>query len=409
VQSVAGLLLLVLTFALLRREHHFPGWWALLPVAGALLLIAAGPNAWVNRHVLASRPMVWVGLISYPLYLWHWPLLSFAQIVESGIPSRSVKLACVAAALLLAWLTYRVVERPLRGTQHGGRKVAALALAMIALAGVGTAIWRKGGLPWRAAVVDSALQQKDLILVEDKDNAAACKRRYGFGSQYEYCQVDDVTKPPTVVLIGDSHAYHIMAGQMKYWHARGENLLMLGTRVPFVGLPDGGDDYQKATPKMLDIALTTPTVKTVVLSTAMLLRQTPAEKAMYLPAFRATLDRFTKAGREVIFVSDNPTLDFEPRACIRRGAVASTQTRVDCALPRATFDAARANNADFGSVLKDYPRVTVFDPSTAICDEHACHVMIDGALMYRDTHHFSYRGDLRVGEAFTRWRAAQGY
>ena len=407
VQSVVGLLLIVLALLAMRRDFHFPGWWALLPVCGAVLLIAAGPNAWVNRNILARPLLVGVGLISYPLYLWHWPLLSFAQVVESGIPSRTIKLACLAAALVLSWLTWKVVEAPLRGTRHGAAKVAGLSLAMVVLAAAGGAIWKMDGLPSRASVVDNALQQKDLVLVEDKANAEACKRRYGFDTLYEYCLMHDVTKPPTVIMVGDSHAYHIVAGQMKYWSGKGENLLYMGTRVPFFDVPDGGDEYQKATPQMLDIALNTPGVKTIVISTAMLLRQTEAEKAMYLPAFRTTIDKFTRAGREVIFVIDNPTLGFEPRACIRRGAIAGTQTRADCSLPRSELDAARANNADFGSVLKDYPQVKVFDPASAICDDKACRVMIDGALMYRDTHHFSYRGDLRVGEYFTRWRDGQ--
>lgn len=411
-QAWTGALLIAVAMLTLKSSRPFPGWSALLPVAGAVLLIGAGPQAWFNRHVLSNRLLVGVGLISYPLYLWHWPLLSFAQIIESGIPARSIKLACLGAALALAWLTWRVVERPLRGTAHGRAKVAALLAAMLALAGAGGAIWQQGGLPWRAAVVDNALQQKDLILVEDTPKALACKARFGFTSVYEYCLMDDVNKAPTVIMIGDSHAYHISAGQMKYWREHGENLLYFGTGVPFFGVR-GGDDFQKATPKLLDIALNTPNVKTVVISTAMLLRQNPADKAMYQEAFRDTLARFTAAGREIIFVTDNPTLGFEPRACIRRAGVASSQTKVDCSVPRKEFDAARANNADFASVLKDYPQVKVFDPASALCDADKCRVLRDGALLYRDTHHLSYRGDLLVGEEFARWRAAhpgpQGY
>ncbi|WP_296948664.1 acyltransferase family protein [uncultured Massilia sp.] len=407
VQSIIGALLVVGALLTLKSTRPFPGWSALLPVSGAVLLIAAGPQAWINRHVLSNRHLVGIGLISYPLYLWHWPLLSFAQIIEAGAPARSLKLACLGAAVVLAWLTWQLVERPLRGTAHGRAKVAGLAAALLALAAAGAAIWHAGGVPDRAAVVDNKLQQQDLILVEDRANAAACKARYGFASPYEYCQLDDVTKAPTVVLIGDSHAYHLVAGQTAYWRARGENVLLLGTAVPFFGYPDFGNEYQKATPKMLDIALGTPSVRTVVISTAMLLRQTPAEKALLVPALRTTLEKFTAAGREVIFVTDNPTLGFEPRTCIRRAAVASSQTRTDCSVARKEFDAARAANVDFAPVLKDFPQVKVFDPASALCDAAKCRVLRDDALLYRDTHHLSYRGDLLVGEAFARWHAAQ--
>ncbi|MES2481134.1 MAG: acyltransferase, partial [Pseudomonadota bacterium] len=78
--SFGGLLLLVVGFWGIRKSFSFPGAWALLPVLGATLIIAAGPQAWVNRTLLSHRLAVWFGLISFPLYLWHWPLLSFARV-----------------------------------------------------------------------------------------------------------------------------------------------------------------------------------------------------------------------------------------------------------------------------------------------------------------------------------------
>jgi peptidoglycan/LPS O-acetylase OafA/YrhL len=406
-QSCAGLGLIVLALALLQRGPGFPGWWALLPVLGALLLISAGPQAWVNRRILSQRLLVGVGLISYPLYLWHWPLLSFAQIVEGGIPARPVKLAAVGAAFLLAWLTWLLVERPLRGTRFGRAKVAALAGLMTVLAGVGYFVKSHGGLPERPSIVANSLQQKDLVLVEDVANAKACKQRYGFDSLYEYCLMDDPTREPTVVLLGDSHAYHINAGQMQYWRSKGENFLYLGTRVPFIGIPTAGDSYQEATPQMLALALKLPDVKTVLFSTALSLHQPEAEKALLVPAFRETVRTFLAAGKRVIYVADTPKLDFEPRNCIRRGAVPASNTRQDCSLPRATYDATLRQNADFGPVLKEFPAVQVFDIAPMLCDAQRCRVMVDDALMYRDTHHLSYRGDLAAGAAFARWDQEQ--
>ena len=99
VASVAGVLLIVAALALLRADRHFPGGWALLPVLGATLLIAAGPQALCNRLLLSNRVAVWFGLISYPLYLWHWPLLAFARIVESGLPSAKVRVCAVLAEI----------------------------------------------------------------------------------------------------------------------------------------------------------------------------------------------------------------------------------------------------------------------------------------------------------------------
>ena len=106
-----------------------------LPTVGTALIISAGATAWLNRTVLSNRVLVWFGLISYPLYLWHWPLLSFAQIVENGSPPRPVRLVAVVASIALAWTTYELVEKPLRF----GRFKAAKAVAI--RGGGGGAMW----------------------------------------------------------------------------------------------------------------------------------------------------------------------------------------------------------------------------------------------------------------------------
>jgi peptidoglycan/LPS O-acetylase OafA/YrhL len=102
------------SFLGLNAGMAYPGWWAIAPTLGAALLISGGPTAWVNRRLLGRRPLVAIGLISYPLYMWHWPLLSYLQITENGSPSRGLRAAAVAASFVLATLTYIVVERPIR-------------------------------------------------------------------------------------------------------------------------------------------------------------------------------------------------------------------------------------------------------------------------------------------------------
>jgi peptidoglycan/LPS O-acetylase OafA/YrhL len=136
--SAAGALLLAAGFVLIRPQDAFPGWWALLPVAGAFLLIMAGPHALLNRRVLAARPTVFVGLVSYPLYLWHWPLLSFGYIVNGDKPALLARVALIGAAFVLAVLTYRLVELPLRRLRGHRRLARRLAGGMGAavLAGV---------------------------------------------------------------------------------------------------------------------------------------------------------------------------------------------------------------------------------------------------------------------------------
>jgi peptidoglycan/LPS O-acetylase OafA/YrhL len=139
--SWAGLGLMVSALLLIDRHRTFPGWWALLPTLGTCCVIAAGPTSWLNRRVLGSRGLVAIGLISYPLYLWHWPLLAFGRILRGGPLPPSTAIGLVALSVMLASLTYLVVERRIRFGARQGSVVVSLGVAMlaVAIAGVGAA------------------------------------------------------------------------------------------------------------------------------------------------------------------------------------------------------------------------------------------------------------------------------
>jgi peptidoglycan/LPS O-acetylase OafA/YrhL len=134
--ATAGMILLLTALLGLNSETVYPGWWALLPTSGALLLISAGEKAWINRRLLSNTPAVFIGIISYPLYLWHWPLLSYVHILESDHPSGTMRLAAVALSFLLAWLTYRVVEKPIRAQSNYAALIVAPVLVLVGCLGV---------------------------------------------------------------------------------------------------------------------------------------------------------------------------------------------------------------------------------------------------------------------------------
>ena len=148
--SFAGLAALLTSAALFTAEMRFPGWLALLPVAGAAAVILAGPEAAVNRIVFSNRAVVFVGLISYPLYLWHWPLISYAYVIRLGkAPTPLMATALVAASFLLAWATYRFIEYPVRFGAHRHRRTQIVAACVAALGACGLAVWTKSGFPER--------------------------------------------------------------------------------------------------------------------------------------------------------------------------------------------------------------------------------------------------------------------
>lgn len=110
----AGLLLIGASVFMLDREFAFPGYWALVPTVGTFLAISAGFDNRISTYVLGNRLMAGIGLISYPLYLWHWPILVFAKIVKGALLTPLDRVAALAAAVALALLTYRYVETPIR-------------------------------------------------------------------------------------------------------------------------------------------------------------------------------------------------------------------------------------------------------------------------------------------------------
>ena len=143
-RAVTGLTLIALAACLLDTHSAFPGWWAILPVAGSALVLSA-PGAWLCRVVLASPPMVWIGLISYPLYLWHWPLLVFFAIIKFNPLTLLERELILLASMLLAWATYQYVEKPFRFGRPSPRKLFALCAAAILMAVAGGAVvWDRG-------------------------------------------------------------------------------------------------------------------------------------------------------------------------------------------------------------------------------------------------------------------------
>lgn len=148
--AALGLGLIAIAVTMLDAGRLFPGLWALLPTLGAALVIAAGPDTWVNRAVLSNRGMVGVGLISYPLYLWHWPLLSFARIAAGETPPAAARLALVLASIGLAWATFEIVEKPIRYGHRRDRFVPVLGTAMAVVLASGLVLYRSDGFVERA-------------------------------------------------------------------------------------------------------------------------------------------------------------------------------------------------------------------------------------------------------------------
>jgi peptidoglycan/LPS O-acetylase OafA/YrhL len=221
--AMAGLLLILVPSMLYTATTHFPGLAALPPCAGAALLIAAGEtgDSLVGR-LLSWRPIVFIGLISYSLYLWHWPILIFLE--EKYIhldydSSKQRKLAVFAATLVVATLSWLFVERPFRqGRFRPGRRALFLVtgVAVVLIAAVGVFMVTSQGFrsrfPSEALDIDRYTKY-DYATAFRRSNVCFLDPRFGTFEQFDKatCLSEDLARKH-YLLIGDSHAAHLYPG-----------------------------------------------------------------------------------------------------------------------------------------------------------------------------------------------------
>lgn len=409
--SWIGLCLIVTGVFALEKSYSFPGAWALLPTLGAACLIYCARGAAINSRLLASRPLVFIGLISYPLYLWHWPLLSFARIIESETPSLGLRLGLVAASIVLAWLTYRLAELPVRAAsgKQAKRLVILLSLAMVLLFAAGVTIRKLDGLKFRLL---SKLNADVRTLSLGKDRHAlikACGLPDEQKDQFQFC-LSSSREAPRFAVLGDSKAEALFFGLARESRPGMQGVLIGSVRPP---TPDAAADdaRQKRSRIAFQTVLDTPSIKVVILAIA--LRSTfpvngetgfiegnthPAIAGLIASYSQAILG-LQQAGKQVIFVIDNPTFP-DPRSCIGGGMTSSpllNQVLRRKPNPRCTIsytdhlagtDAYRKFIAELARIN---PKLIVYDPTPLLCDisGNRCSTTRDGKFLYSYSDHIS--------------------
>ncbi|MBI1761769.1 MAG: acyltransferase [Acidobacteria bacterium] len=404
VLSFFGLALIFASIFGLDRSMPYPGARALAPVLGACFIILAGPAAWVNRQILSRKIMVWVGLISYPLYLWHWPLLSLARIVESETPSLRIQLTAVGISFLLAYLTWRLIEKPIRVSNPNWRKTVTLCVLMLLVGCVGYSCYQKNGLAFRM----TAFEQQNKAFTYDST---------GMGNPPD----------PKVMLLGDSHAQHYVPG------LNNEPVIFRYGGIPFRDV----DHYdlrikvgttKNAVNRALDELEKSSSLKTVILASmgtvylsgkifgdfdsarvtglGVTLASRPDIQdrwEVYGLGMRNTLNELIANNKNIIFVIDNPELPFNPKSCVDSRPIRLTRRILKpCAFPYKDYE--ERNNryrALVAEVLKDYPQVKVFDAAKYLCDNALCWAMKDGKMLYRDPDHLSIDGSKYLAQFLT--------
>lgn len=221
--SILGAIFLAWGILEITKNSPYPGYWALLPVLGTVLIIAAGQDASINRLLLSNRVIVWLGLISYPLYLWHWPLLSFARLLQGNEPPAEVRIVAILASIVLAAITYYFIERPLRKNQFNRTKALILLILLAAIGFIGLNTYQRNGLDFRLNEIEYRLPPTlKLLSLKDPNSSAlnmpplraACPKNSEFLNEKAPidCLLSTKPKKPTLYIWGDSYAAHLTIG-----------------------------------------------------------------------------------------------------------------------------------------------------------------------------------------------------
>jgi len=239
--SVTGLLLVIYSIVFFTEKTMFPGHMALFPVLGSGLLIYAGKSGeHIIGNILKNRFFVLTGLLSYSMYLWHWPLIVFSKYVlmrELYLPETFVLIVCV---FIISYLSWRFFERPFRGKSSvvPERKhvFAAAGVVMVIFATAGTVIHFSYGMPERLGLKKNPAA----VFEEDKYVTDELKKINTIGSAFK---LGDVDTEPVYLLWGDSHAGSLAPGIFSLSNKYGKcGLVFTGPGVPPL-LHAGGGDY----------------------------------------------------------------------------------------------------------------------------------------------------------------------
>ena len=397
---IIGMGLIGAAIFLFDRDTVFPGWAALVPTVGAMCVIGGRGDSGFQRRIMACAGLVFVGLISYPLYLWHWPLLSFATILESGTPESAVRTAAVLLSFVLAWMTFRWFEVPIRA-RRSGHAVVALAGGLVVIGAAGLGIYAAKGFPHRF--------EFDVVAIRPAPRTnPLCVRNFSEDMDFNYCKSTSPARPAAVFL-GDSRAQGVYDGVAA----------LVGRKHPLMLLGRGG------CPPMLNVRVAEtleqgcneawntfvgyvreakPPAVVIVGGGSELVRgdahawqpedgrfQTRGE------AFKQGLRNLIAALRQtsrVIYVRQIPPFSTAPECFLRPVKLPWSQ----CA-PRvsrgAMEHAMRPYNRIIDELQAEIPGLHVVDSMTVLCDEKACSQKLrSGEIIYSDQFHLSPAGSL---------------
>lgn len=388
--SISGFSFLIYGFFNIDKTVNFPGAWALIPVSGAVFIISAGPHSWINRVILSNRAAVWFGLVSFPLYLWHWPLLSFATILEGGTPPRPVRLAAVCISLALAWLTYKFIELPIRRQGSTGKNCRSLSLGMVFVGLAGGAVYASNGVEQKS----SGDYGHDAFFEFHENKYLRCENKniYETSNVYKKWVRCWQTKPgePDLVLLGDSHAEHLFAGLAEALPDKSIAFYIEGGR-PALDDPEFNVIFEelKSAKKKMHILIADHYVADYAVNPGRIVED-----------IERTINFLSAAGHKVALLGDVLKFNASPQECLFRGRSPPLRKKInvnDCEIKIEDAQLQEDIYQPYLKFISEKKGTKYFPISRILCGVGSC-PMFDGVnLYYRDQNHLSLIGSMVLG------------
>ncbi|MDB5825224.1 MAG: acyltransferase family protein [Herminiimonas sp.] len=406
--GLGGLTMMVASFFMLNRGSTFPGINSLYPCLGAALLIHAGTVPNLATRFLKTRPMVAVGLISYSLYLWHWPIFSFLRYRHIEI-NFAVGAAAVAGAFALAIASWRWIEQPVRHSRSLTFPKAFFRYYAVPAAlfmSVGLYSYMTEGAPRR---FPEDIRQLISSYSFERDLSRSCSIRpsdYHLVSlEYleSHCAYGDMNKPKSsILLMGDSHAHHFKptmeelasnAGLRMVYHVQGgcSPVDLAQDTVPPSSTPS---TCQKRNEDLLRLA---GNFKYVALGSYW----SSEDPAGLEKRLQTTVDRIIKAGATPVIFKDAATHEPDLSQCIlflRRGWISQD---TNCSIPVSyTRNLMSESEQIIDRVAARSPGAIVIDPKRVMCDARECPTYLGNIALYKDSNHLNAKAATVVARLY---------
>ena len=422
--AVTGLAMLVASVVIFDHDTPFPGWAATLPVFGTLLLILTG-KSFINTRLLSLKPVVFVGLISYSWYLWHWPLMAYVRNAsDRGDPGHAL-LVMAVLSFFVAILSWRFIEQPFRNRQLPNLKVLARYAGVLAISMLIPLIVRLDrGMPDRHSV---ALAK---AIAATDEGRGMCLKDYGV-SEPDVPGTACYPEHSRFALIGDSHAAAAAPGLVKLAAQQGTTLAQFNKSActPLLGYAnfwsfDKGSkfDFARRCGQYMDNAARMiaddPEIETVYIVAYWPEEAGRDDYLVYadgelgVPAERVEavreglgnlVDRLRDAGKTVILAGDVPPMRFDPmRRAISDGFPLRRYVRDIFGLgfrvrdERVELAAIRQGNEEVGEIVRAIaearPDVGYVDIRSQLCNADGCRIVSDGTPLFFDHHHLTGAG-----------------